>query len=221
MGTMQIKHHIIDTLPVFEVSDNLEKAITFFGDTTFSHVAIVEDGHFLGLLSENDHACFETGKKIESFRYELESFFVTLETSWLDVLEKFARNEANILPVLDSMNRVMGYYDLTDIVAVFIGTPFFTEPGGILVVSKGIKDYSLSEIAQIVESNNTKLLGAFITESINDVVQVTLKINATNLNEVIQTFRRYNYSIDFGNNDDQFMEDLKQRSDYLDKYLNV
>jgi hypothetical protein len=48
-----------------------------------------------------------------------------------------------------------------------------------------------------------------------------MKLGSENLNEVIQTFRRYNYSILFGNNDDQFMEDLKQRSDYLDKYLNV
>ncbi len=219
--TMQIQNQIIKTLPVFEVKETLKKPMVFFEETTFSHVAVVEDGIFIGLLSENDHDCFEAKKKIDGFRYDLESFHVTPETSWLDVLEKFARNEANILPILDDANRVMGYYDLNDIVSVFIGTPFFTEPGGILVVSKGIKDYSFSEIAQIVESNNNKLLGAFITENFNDIVQVTLKINASNLNEVIQTFRRYNYTILFGNNDDQFLEDLKQRSDYLKKYLNV
>ncbi|MDT0605601.1 CBS domain-containing protein [Croceitalea rosinachiae] len=218
---MHIQDQILKTLPVFEVSETLKKPMVFFEDTTFSHVAVVENGVFLGLLSENDHDCFEGKKKIENFRYELESFFVTVEASWLDVLEKFARNEANILPVLDEVNRVLGYYDLNDIVSVFIGTPFFTEPGGILVVSKGVKDYSFSEIAQIVESNNNKLLGAFITESFNDVIQVTLKVNASNLNDIIQSFRRYNYTILFGNNDDQFMEDLKERSDYLDKYLNV
>ena len=79
----------------------------------------------------------------------------------------------------------------------------------------------MSEIAQIVESNNTKLLGAFITNSENDRVQVTCKISAENLNDVIQSFRRYSYTIVFGNNDDQFLEDLKERSAYLDKYLNV
>ncbi|WP_350285024.1 CBS domain-containing protein [uncultured Croceitalea sp.] len=218
---MQLNNQILKNLPVYEVKTSLKEAIAFFEETTFSHVAVVEGGQFLGLLSENDHACFEADKSIETFRYDLESFFVKLETSWLDVLEKFARNEANLLPILDDSNKVLGYYDLNDIVSVFIGTPFFTEPGGILVVSKGIKDYSFSEIAQIVESNNNKLLGAFITESLNDIVQVTLKVNAANLNEIIQTFRRYNYTIDFGNDDDQFLEDLKQRSDYLEKYLNV
>ncbi|NAS13918.1 CBS domain-containing protein [Poritiphilus flavus] len=218
---MQIQSHIINSVPYFEVKDSLKEVITFFNNSTYSHVAIIEDGRFAGTLSENDLATFEKEKNIEDYRYNLESFFVDKRTSWLDVLEVFARNETNLVPVLDDDGYIQGYYDLNDVVGVFIDTPFFTEPGGILVVAKGIRDYSFSEIAQIVESNNTKLLGAFITDSRNEVIQITLKIGTTNLNDVIQSFRRYNYNILFGNNDDQFLEDLKQRSDYLDKYLNV
>ena len=218
---MQIQTHILSTKPVFEIEDSLKKVFDFFKSTTFSHAAVVEEGRYLGVLSENDLESFEVDKKIESFRYNLENFFVRKETNWLEVLEKFAQNEANLLPVLGENEEVLGYYDLTDIVNVFVGTPFFTEPGGIVVLEKGINDYSFSEIAQIVESNNTKLIGAFITGIHNDVVEVTVKIGAANLNEIIQSFRRYNYHIIFGNNDDQFFEGLKQRSDYLDKYLNV
>lgn len=218
---MKIQSHIITSIPVFTIGNSLKEVIQFFKNTTFSHVAVQENEHFLGVLGENDLQNFEGNKKIEDYRYNLESFFVRKETSWLDVLEMFARNEANLLPVLDEDNLIVGYYDLTDIVSAFIDTPFFTEPGGILVVAKGIKDYSFSEIAQIVESNNNGLLGGFITDLKNDVVQITIKVEASHLNEIIQSFRRYNYSIVFGNNDDQFLEDLKQRSDYLDKYLNV
>lgn len=218
---MYIQDQIVTNVPIFEVSETLKDVIKFFEETTFSHVAVTENGVYLGMLSENDLACFEPNKTIEEFRYELESFFVVKETAWLDVLEMFSRNESNILPVLDENQMVLGYYNLEDIVSVFIDTPFFREPGAILVISTGIKDYSFSEIAQIVESNNARLLGAFITDSENDVVQITLKIGTQSLNEVTQTFRRYNYSIIFGNSDDQFLEDLKQRSDYLEKYLNV
>ena len=218
---MQIQSQIITTIPIFEVSETLEEVVRFFEETTFSHVGVTENGIYIGLLSENDLACFEPSKKIEDFRFELENFFVTKETSWLDVLEMFSRNEANILPILDENQTILGYYDLEDIVDMFIDTPFFKEPGAILVVAIGIKDYSFSEIAQIVESNNARLLGAFITDSQNDVVQITLKISTESLNQVAQTFRRYNYTVVFGNSDDQFMEDLKQRSDYLEKYLNV
>ncbi|MDH3698889.1 MAG: acetoin utilization protein acuB, partial [Flavobacteriaceae bacterium] len=112
-------------------------------------------------------------------------------------------------------------YDLTEVVAMFIEIPFFTEQGAILVVAKKASDYSFSEIAQIVESNNTKLIGAFITDSREEVVQITVKLGTGNMNEVVQTFRRYDYSILFGSKDDQFLKDLKQRSDYLNKYLNV
>ena len=218
---MQIQDRIINTIPIFEVGETLKDVIAFFEETTYSHVGVAENGIFLGLLSENDLACFEPEKKIDDFRFELEHFFVTKETAWLDVLEMFSRNEANILPVLDEDQLISGYYDLEDVVDVFIDTPFFKEPGAILVVSIGIKDYSFSEIAQIVEGNNARLLGAFITDSQNDIVEITLKVGTQSLNEVAQTFRRYNYTIVFGNSDDQFMEDLKQRSDYLEKYLNV
>ncbi len=218
---MDIQDCILTTLPVFEVSNSLKKVIHFFKNSTFSHIAVVDNGKFLGVLSEMDLENFEENKKIEDYRYNLEGFFALKDANWLDVLEIFARNEANLLPILNDTENVIGYYDLSDVVKVFIDTPFFTEPGGILVVAKGVKDYSFSEIAQIVESNNTRLIGAFITGAQNDVVQITVKIGTSNLNEIIQSFRRYGYHILFGNNDDQFLHDLKQRSDYLDKYLNV
>ena len=218
---MHLQSHIINTLPVFNLQDSMSEVIEFFQHTTFSHVAIVEDRRVIGVLSETDLESFEQVKRVEDYRYELEAFFARKETSWLDALELFARNEANLIPVLDENEQMLGYFDLNDIVAEFIDTPFFIEPGVILVVAKGIKDYSFSEISQIVESNNARLLGAIITETRNDIVQVTLKITSENSNEVIQTFRRYNYSILFGNDEDQFLEDLKRRSDYLDKYLNV
>ncbi len=218
---MHIQNHIVTNIPVFEIGDPLSKVIQFFKETNHSHVAILENGSYLGVLDENDLEQFEEDKKVEHYRYDLGAFFVRRDTNWLDVLEVFSRHHANVVPVLDEEGRIEGYYNLTDIVNVFIDTPFFTEPGGIIVLAKGIKDYSFSEIAQIVESNNTKLIGGFITDSKNDEVQITIKVASANLNEILQTFRRYNYNILFGNNDDQFLEDLKERSDYLEKYLNV
>ncbi len=218
---MHIQNHIVTNIPIFEIGDPLSKVIQFFKQTTHSHAAIIENGIYLGVLDENDLEQFQEGENVEQYRYDLGTFFVKKDTNWLDVLETFARHDANLVPVLDEEGRMEGYYDLTDIVSVFIDTPFFTEPGGIIVLAKGIKDYSFSEIAQIVESNNTKLIGGFITDSKNDVIQITIKVASANLNEIIQTFRRYNYNILFGNNDDQFLEDLKERSDYLEKYLSV
>ena len=125
------------------------------------------------------------------------------------------------MPVLSIDNTYLGYYELKDIISLFSESPFFVEAGGILVVEKGINDYSFSEISQIVESNNGKLLGAFISKMNNDLTQVTLKIGNTGLNDIIQTFRRYSYNIVSGHEEDSYIESLKERSDYLNKYLNM
>ena len=196
---MQMQQYILNTIPVFEMGDSLKEVIHFFTHSTYSHVGITEEGRFKGLLGEAD---------LESFQPS-------------SLIEVFTRNEANLLPVVDENEVLLGYYDLNDVVDLFTDMPFFTEPGAILVVSKPMRDYSFSEIAQIVEGNNTKLLGAFITTIENETVQVTLKIGDSNINEVLQTFRRYHYQVLSGSIDDKFLEELKQRSDYLDKYLNV
>ena len=218
---MQMQDHIITTIPIFEVGDSLKEVIHFFTHSTYSHVAITEEGSFMGLLGEADLDSFQETSPVEEFRYQLEVFSVTPEATWLDVLQVFSRNGSNILPVVDDKNRVLGYFDLNDIVDLFTDMPFFTEPGAILVVARAMKDYSFSEVAQIVEGNNTRLLGAFISTIANETAQITLKISDSNINEVLQTFRRYDYEVLSGSTDDKVLEELRQRSDYLDKYLNV
>lgn len=115
----------------------------------------------------------------------------------------------------------MGYVELNDIIGVFNETPFLNEDGGIVVIEKGFNDYSFSEISQIVESNDGKVFGAFISKLENDVAQITLKIGLSSINEVIQAFRRYGYTIVSNHQEDTFFQNLKERSDYLTKYLNI
>uniref|UniRef100_UPI001B5A3DFC acetoin utilization protein acuB n=1 Tax=Flavobacterium sp. TaxID=239 RepID=UPI001B5A3DFC len=148
-------------------------------------------------------------------------FFTRTNTIWLDVLEVFAINHTNLVPVLDENNSYVGYYEIEDIMKFFHETPFLKEPGGIIIVKKGVLDYSMSQIAQIIESNNGKLLGLFISEAEVNSVEVTIKIALGSMNEILQTFRRYNYEIISEHQEDNYINNLKERSDYLDKYLNI
>ena len=125
------------------------------------------------------------------------------------------------MPVLNDKNEYLGYYELNDIIGLFNDTPFFSEPGGILIVEKGLNDFSFSEVSQIVESNDGKLLGCFISKIEKDVAQITIKIGNTGLNDIIQSFRRYSYNIVSGHEEDTYIENLKERSEYLNKYLNI
>ena len=65
------------------------------------------------------------------------------------------------------------------------------------------------------------MLGAFISKTENDVVQVTVKLNNTGLNEIVQSFRRYSYNIVSEFAEDSYIQNLKERSEYLNKYLNI
>jgi predicted transcriptional regulator len=218
---MNIAQYILNDVRPLTVNDAVKDAQQVFNQLTFSHIPIMENGIYIGCLSETDAHCFDASKQISECRYALEQFFVRKQTNWIDVLEAFAQNSSNIMPILNEKNAYIGYYELNDIIHVFNDTPFLHELGSVLIVEKGVKDYSFSEISQIVESNNGRLLGAFISKAERDVVQVTMKLNNAALNEVVQSFRRYSYNIVSEFAEDTYMQSLKERSEYLDKYLNI
>lgn len=193
----------------------------FFMDVSFSHFPVLEGGIYLGSIVAEEIETFDTDKKISNYKYTLEPFFVRSSMNWLDVLEVFGKNHTDIVPVLDENNHYLGYYELTDSMRFLNETPFIKEAGGIIIVKKALVDYSMSQVSQIVESNNGKLLGLFVSKSDNDTIEITIKVTLGVMNDIIQTFRRYNYEIISEHNDDNYINTLKERSDYLDKYLNI
>lgn len=219
---MNLLDYIINDIKPLLNTQKVSEAQLLFNQLTYSHIPIKnEDNVYLGCISENDVHCFESDKLIKDYAYAPEGFFVREDTNWLDVLEAFAQNATNIMPVLSNKNVYLGYYELNDVISLFNETPFFSEAGAVLIVEKGLTDFSFSEVSQIVESNDGKLLGAFISKIENDVAQITLKISNANLNDIMQSFRRYSYNILSGHEDDSYLISLKERSDYLNKYLNM
>lgn len=218
---MNTQNYIINDIKPFDISTPIKEVQKVFNQLTYSHVPVTKDGVYIGCIYENDAHCFENDKTLLDYQYALEPFLVRKRTNWLDILEAFAMHSANIMPVLGDLNEYLGYYELQDIMNLFNDTPFLNEAGGIIVVEKGSHDYSFSEICQIVESNDGKILGVFISKIENDVTQATIKIGHAGMNAIVQTFRRYNYNVVSEHQEDKLLEDLKERSDYLDKYLNM
>ncbi|WP_333694635.1 CBS domain-containing protein [Flavobacterium sp.] len=218
---LDITNYINSDFKPFESDESIRFVQDFFADLTFSHFPVIQEGIYIGSIAADDVVTFENQKKIIDYKYTLEGFFARTNMIWLDVLEVFAQNHTNLIPVLDENNKYVGYYELNDIVQFFAETPFLREQGGIIVVKKSSKEYAMSQIAQIVETNNGRILGLFISEIEGDFVQVTIKIALGGLNEIIQTFRRYNYEIISEHQEDAYLNNLKERSDYLDKYLNI
>lgn len=218
---IEITDFLNNNIKALRTTDSVADAQDLFAEYPFSHFPVLEDGIYIGSAGSEDIELMDIEKTMGDLRYTFERFFVRNTSMWLDVLEVFAKNETNVLPVLDDKNNYVGYYEITDIIKFFHETPFLKENGGILIVEKGISEYSMSEAAQIVESNNGRLLGLFISEANMEKVQITLKISMGGLSDIIQTFRRYNYEIVSEHQEDVYLNQLKDRSDYLDKYLNI
>lgn len=218
---MSIRSFISTEMDICQLQDKIGDIQKKFEDLSYTHVPVENEKVYLGCISENDIGSFEPEKTLADYQYALEGFFAREYDYWLDTLETFARHQTNILPVLDAENQYLGYLELYDILNLFNETPFLNEPGGIVVVEKGYREYSFSEVGQIIESHNSAILGMFVSSKTNDLTQITIKLSSTSMNEILQTFRRYGYSVVSEHPEDIFDKDLKDRSQYLGKYLNI
>jgi predicted transcriptional regulator len=202
------------TQPIADAQD-------LFLEIPYSHFPVSENGIYVGCLNKDIANSLNENQLIGENKFDFERFFVRESMIWLDVLEEFSKNESNIMPVLNEKNVYIGYYELQDVIKFFQESPFLREEGGIIVIQKAKIDYSISQISQIVEGNGGKLLGLFISNINEQLVEVTLKISQSYMNEILQGFRRYEYEIITEHQEDSYLENLKERSDYLDKYLNM
>jgi len=218
---MNIHQYLINDIEPLDLNSSVRDAKNLARKFTYTHILISQNGDYIGCISETDASCFDGEKSIGEYAYAIEPIYVHYNSNWLDILAAFAVHNSNILPVLGEEKKYMGYYELNDIMEIFHNTPFMSESGGIIVVQKGIREYSFSEIAQIVESNSGRLFGMFISQINDNKIEITVKIGQSNIHNIVQTFRRYNYEIISQHEEDIWIENLKQRSKYLDKFLNI
>ena len=219
---MHAINYILKDIKPISLNDNIKKIKALFDEISLSHLPIVDKNKYYGTVTNQDIDFSEfDDKKLKEIKNQIQLFYVTETMGWFEVLQFFAINNTNLMPVLDANKKYIGYYELDDFLNIFRCTPFLHEQGVILVVAKGVNDYSFSEISQIVESNNATLFGAFVSKIENDIAQITLKLSFHDINNTLHSFRRYNYQILNDFEKDKYLEELNDRSNYLQKYLNI
>ena len=139
-----------------------------------------------------------------------------------DVIHQVFEQKLTLIPVIDEKQKYLGSITLQCLVKYFARLAAVDNPGGIIVLEMGIRDYSLSEIARIVESNDSSILSLYImTLPDSTRMEVTIKINRMDIGPVIQTFNRYNYNIKASFYENELNESLKDRYDSLMKFLDI
>ena len=219
---MNITDYILNEIKPLKLKSSFADAIELFDNYPITHFPVIENDKLLGSFAEDDiHTTNENDHELVEHAHLLNSFFADEKATVLELLKVFADNDTNIIPVLNKNKDYIGYYDLRDVLDVFSTSPFMIEESETLIVEKLENDYSMSEISQIIESNSAKLLGCYISEKKNDFIQIILKIVSSYIHEIMHTFRRYEYKIISMHDNDIYLEDLKNRSEYLQKYLEM
>jgi CBS domain-containing protein len=219
---VQTANYILNDITPITLDTPLEEVEKAFSGNSYSHLPVLDDMIYFGAIDRVEFDLINSPEStLMEHRQLLEPFYVTESMNWFEVLQYFATYNTNMMPILNRDKEYIGYFELDDFLNLFKCTPFLHEEGVILVVAKNTTDFSFSEISQIVESNNATLFGAFVSKIEDDTAQITLKLSLHDINNTLHSFRRYNYEIVNEFEKDKYLDELNQRSEYLQRYLNI
>lgn len=221
---MVAKDMISDVIPPLKTSDTGITALNWMDIFKVSHLPIVNDKEFLGLISESDIYDLNMPEEpLGNHQLSLLRPYVNEGQHVFEVMEVLSRLKLSLVPVLDSSKNYLGVITLMELLHYFTELSALRHKGSVVVVEMNVNDYSLSQICQIVEGNDAKILAAFVTSHPNSTqMELTLKLNVTDVTSIKQTFLRYNYNVlgAYMKQDDE-SDLLNDRLNYLFRFLDI
>lgn len=222
--TMIAEELINHMIPPLKISDNAQKAITWMEEFRCMHLPVVDDGDLLGFVSEE--IILESNdieRPLSSFKLVGKNCTVQLESHFYDILKVANDQKLQIVAVLNEEQKYAGVITVQDIMISFAQTAAVQMPGGIIVLSMDLIDYSLAEISRYVEENNAKIISSSMIEDPLDKgkIKLTLKINQVELNRIVATLERFGYRVIGRYNEIKRDTGERDKIDMLLRYLDI
>ena len=214
---MQASDLISQSIINLHPNDDGERAIALMEELRVSHLAVVRNNYYLGILSEEEILNWEnTNEFIYEHLEEIDAPSV-LETQHLfDIIEELERYSLSIIPVLNKKKHYLGSITNRKLLYSIAKSTAIQSIGSIIVLRMNQNDYSMSEISRIIESNNTKILSSYVTSAHNSQeIELTMKLNKIEINNIIKDFERFDYNILASFNQ------LENNDDFLDRYESL
>lgn len=221
-GTVMIaKDLITDEIPPLKHLDTGEIALRWMDEFKVSHLPVLKNDNYVGVISESDILDkMDIEETLDKLFDHLPRPYVKANAHIYEVLFRVAEHKISVIPVLDEDETYLGCTSIHQLITLIANTGSIKESGGIIVLEVNQNDYSLAQMAQIVESNGAKILSSYIMSSSDSTkLEVTLKINQIELGRIIQTFERYDYTISASYQKSTFDDDLQNRYDALLNFL--
>jgi CBS-domain-containing membrane protein len=220
---MIASNFITDEIPPLKTSDTGLKALGWMDEFKVSHLPVVNGTELLGVVSDTElldmnNAADELGNSKQALMRP----HVFGHQHIYDAMKQMSLLNLTLIPVLDQEQHYMGVITLTHLMQQFSKLAAIQEPGGIIILELNNNDYSLSQIAQIIEGNDAKVLSLYVTPHPDSTkMEITVKVNKEDLSGILQTFFRYNYIVKASFHQSEFLEDLKNRYDSFMNYINM
>ena len=214
---------ISNIISPLEISDTVKKALEKMSEFKLYHLPILENQLFLGLVAEDELIEIkDQSLAIENLHVSIVNIFVFEDAHIYDVIKLFNQLHLSVVPVLDKNKNYLGFISINNILEYTAKIFATNEPGGIIVLGISNRNNSLAHMAQIVEADNAQILSSHVSSFADSTkLEVTLKINKTELSGIISTFERYNYEIIAVFNNDQNNNTSVDRFNSFMNYLNV
>ena len=214
---------ISNAIPPLKTSDSVHKALDRMTEFKLSHMPIVSEDQFLGLLAEDELIeVRDVEAAIQSLSLTILNPFVYQDAHVYDVIRLFDQLHLSIVPVLDYQRNYLGLISIHSLMEYASDIFAVKEPGGIIVLEISNRNNSLAHMAQIVEADNAQILSSYVQAFPDSTkLEVTLKINKTDVSGIIASFERYDYDVKSVFNSTSTDQGTEDRYNSLMNYLNV
>jgi len=226
---MIAKDIISGTISPLLLSDTANQALDLMEEFKLAQLPVVsslnpKESVLLGIISEESILNLNTlDISINEIQELISPFFIDENQHVFDAIQSMAINKLTLLPVIGQNHKYIGVINARSIIKFLGKFTGINLSGGIIVLEMNKLDYSLSQIAQIIESNDAKVYSTYISSE-NDInsIDVTIKLSGENIDAIIQTFERYNYKIKYSfNSNKESVSKIEENYQSLMSYLNV
>ena len=220
MTTLQL---IDNTIPRLHSQDTVAKALQLMNDFKITHLPVVSEDKFLGLISEDD-LLDEINKKatIEFFQNNFIPAAVNTGQHFLKAVSVCNLYQTNVIPVINETRELIGSirgYALLNALGNFCGA---NEYGALVVLEMERSRFAISEINSIVESDGAIILHLNIAPMpASQLLEVTIQINKKEISTIIATFERYEYSVSYYSGEELFENEISTNYQNLMNYLHI
>lgn len=220
---MLTRELISPSLPVLHLQDKVFNALQMMNDCHVSHLAVNDEGKYVGIISEEAlmQAPDDT-MEIRELNGTFPAFFVNENDHFLKALQLAVENRLSVVPVIDENKELIGVVSYREMLKQASDFMNVKDPGGLIVLEMENANYSFSEISRLVETNDAQITQLNTnTDPQTGLMQVTIKINKTEISDIVATFQRYEYNVKYYFGEELYENELRSNYDNLMNYLKL